>query len=497
MNYVMGIDLGTSSTKAMIMDEFGKCLGIGRGTYPVDIPGEHLAEQDPEKWWIGVKDAITEVLRVSGIQPEDIGGIGFSGQMHGMVALDSKGDVLRPAIIHLDQRCAGELAEIREKAGSLMQTELLNQPSAGMLIGSLYWMKKYEKELYDRIAVVMSPKDYIRYRLCGEIGSDYSDASAALAFSTKNKEWCRELLGKLEIRDDIWPEVHGSCEIAGKITGDASAETGLSVKTAVVYGAGDSLCALTGSGVIETGTMACNIGTASQLCLVVDKPICDEKLRIQTWCHSADDRWAIQSGALNGGSTLNWLKSKALMTGKTFEEMDEEAGRIPAGSEGLMFLPYLAGERTPWNDPYARGTYHGLSLQHEQAHIVRATMEGVMYNLRECLVILDQMDLERNYLISAGGGAKGKTWRQIQADMLNMPVHTTLVSEEACQGAAMMALVGLGVYPDLAEAAKATVHMSSEVTEPIAENVKIYEDRQVLFHELYKALRDLRKYTDR
>ncbi len=491
MGYVCGIDLGTSSTKALIMDDAGNCIGIGHGTYEVEIPQMSYAQQDPAQWYEAVKTAIREALTAAGLRGTDIAGISFSGQMHGMVALDSELRVLYPAVIHLDQRCAEELPLIREKAGDLMQTQLLNQPSAGMLIGSLYWLMKHEPAVYEKVRYVLSPKDYIRYLLCGEIGSEYSDASATLGFSVKDRDWCWELFKRLGLKTDIWPQVHDSSEVAGYITGRAAEETGLSTKTAVTFGGGDSLCALTGNGVIAKGAMACNIGTASQLCVVADQPIFDPKLRVQTWCHTVPQRWAVQSGTLNGGSTLNWLRNKVLKTDLSYSELDHEAGLTKAGAEGLFFIPYLSGERTPFNDPKAKGMYFGLGMKHEQGHIIRATMEGVLFNLRECLNILDEMQVERKTLIASGGAARGTTWKQIQADMLNMPVHTTLVSEEACQGAAMMALVGIGAYKDLAQAASAVVKMSPDVVEPIPENVKIYEEKQAIFHQLYEGTKDL------
>ena len=259
------------------------------------------------------------------------------------------------AIIHLDQRSSLELKEIRTLAGNLMTEELLNQPSAGMMISSLYWLKKHQKETYDRIRYVMSPKDYISFRLCGEIGTEYTDAGAALGFSVKNYRWCTELFKRLELKEEIWPPVHKSFEIAGNVTAEAAEETGLSTSTKVIYGAGDSMAALTGNGIIESGFITCNIGTSSQLAVVVDKPIFDPQMRIQTWCHTVPKRWVVQSGTLNGGSVLSWLRNNMLKTDETFAQLDQEAGLTPAGADGLYFLPYLAGERTPYNDPYAKG----------------------------------------------------------------------------------------------------------------------------------------------
>ena len=491
MDYFMGIDLGTSSTKTLIMDENGKTVGIGNAAYGIQIPQISYAEQNPLEWWEAVKTSIKKALQKAGIAGPKIVSIGFSGQMHGMVALDREKQLACPAIIHLDQRSSVDLQEIRALAGNLMQDELLNQPSAGMMVSSLYWLKKHQKETYDKICYVMSPKDYISFRLCGEIGTEYTDAGAALGFSVKNYRWCTELFQRLGLKEDIWPEVHASFEIAGQVTETAAEETGLSVKTKVVYGAGDSMAALTGNGIIESGTITCNIGTASQLAVVVDRPIFDPQMRIQTWCHTAPGHWVIQSGALNGGSVLNWLRGQILKTEQSFAQLDREAGATAAGADGLYFLPYLAGERTPYNNPDAKGVFFGLSMMHQQGHVVRAAMEGILFNLKECLGILDEMQVKRNLLIASGGAARGVTWKQIQADVLDMPVYSTNVNEEACQGAAILAAVGVGFFRDIPEACRATVTMSTEVVEPIAEHVKIYNEKQEIFHDLYGSVQGL------
>lgn len=491
LSLLAGIDLGTSSTKVLIMDASGKALGVGNASYGIQIPFVSWAEQDPEEWWSAVRSALSKAVSAAGILPGDLTGISFSGQMHGLVALTEEKELACPAIIHLDQRSGEYLGEIREKAGDLLSLELLNQPGAGMMISTLYWLKKKDPGLFEKIRFVMSPKDYIRYRLTGEIGTEVTDASASLGFSVRNRTWCEALFDRLDLPKEIFPSVHESCEIAGTVSLEAARETGLSTSCSVIFGAGDSLAAMTGIGVIERGVMACNIGTASQLVAVADQPIFDPKFRVQTWCHTRAGRWAIQSGALNGGSTLSWLRNQVLKSQEPFSLLDEEAAEVPAGSEDLLFLPYLSGERTPFNAPNARGVYFGLSMKHERAHLVRATMEGVLFNLRECLGIFDEIHAERTCLLSSGGAARGKTWRQIQADMLNMPVRRTLVEEEACQGAVILAAVGIGCYPDIPAACREIVHLIEEVTEPIPENVRIYEEKQVVFHSLYHQIKDL------
>ncbi len=491
MGYLAGIDLGTSSVKVLIMDSGGKTAAVAHRGYEVMTPKMSYAEQDPELWWRCTVEAIREALAASEINPEDLTGIGFSGQMHGLVAMDSGRRLVGPAIIWMDQRSSEEAALLRELAGELTDRELLNQPGAGMMICSLLWMKRHQPETYEKIRYVMLPKDYIRYRLTGEIGTDCADASATLAFSVKNRCWCRELIGRAGLKEDIWPAVGESAEAAGCVSAEAARETGLSEHTKVVYGAGDSAAQLIGNGVTEEGTMACNIGTASQIAVAVNRPVYDGRMRLQTWCHGVPDRWYVQGGALNGGSTLSWLKKKVLKDGRSYGELDEEAGLVPAGAEGLLFIPYLAGERTPVMDPHAKGIYFGLGMKHERAHIIRATMEGVIFNLKECTGVLDDMGIKRERMISSGGAAKGVVWKQIQADIMEMPVYTTETEEEACQGAALMAGVGCGVYKDMKEACAAVVKLHRDPVEPVAENVKRYKEQQEIFRELYQRVKDL------
>lgn len=488
MRYLMGIDLGTSSVKALITDEKGNPKGIGQKGYEVQTPIVGYAQQDPEEWWECTKQAVRQALASADVGGKEIAGIGFSGQMHGMVALDREKRPVGMAVIHLDQRSREEREEIYRTAGSLLGEELFNQPSAGMLICSLLWMKKNHREEYDRIAVVMSPKDYIRYRLTGEIATDQSDASATLAFSVKKSQWCWELIRRLDLKEDIWPEVYGSCEITGIITKEAERETGLAAGTKVVAGGGDCAAQLVGNGVIEEGTVSCNIGTASQLAVVTSRAVQDEKMRCQLWCHSIPGLWIYQGGALNGGNTLGWLRNKILETKGEFASLDERASQVPAGCEGLLFLPYLAGERTPFNNPLAKGVFMGLSMKHDQAYMVRAVMEGVLYNLRECKKIFDEMQVPQKKVVASGGAAKGVCWKQIQADMLDMPVHTTAVQEEACFGALIMPAVGIGIYPDIYEACRCLVSWNPKVTEPIPEHVKKYQEQQAVFEELYERV---------
>ncbi len=492
MEYTMGIDLGTSSVKAALLDRSGRLTGAEGKKYGISIPALGWAEQDPEEWWSAAKMAVAQLLRAGGVSRERIKGIGFSGQMHGVVALDQKGAPVCPAIIWMDQRAGQEGEEIQRIAAETgLDKKLMNRPIPGTLICSLLWLKRHRPEQYEKIRWVMPPKDYLRYRLSGEICTEDTDASASLAFSVSDKRWCGELLEKLEIDPAIFPETVKPWQICGRVTAAAAEETGLAQGTPLVAGGADSAMQLLGNGVIFQGAAACNIGTGAQVLTVADRPVFDDGLRLQTFCHAVPDLWYLQCGTLNGGSALNWLKSQALQTEADFKDFFRPAERTPAGAEGLLFLPYLAGERNPYLDPNAKGIFFGLAMKHSQGHLIRAVMEGVAYNLRECMDILGQFGLPMTRLIVSGGGAKGQLWRQIIADMFDIPVYRTETVEEACTGAAMTAAVGLGWYQDPAQAVEAVIKVDKEATLPIPAHAALYAENRPRFRRLYERTKEL------
>ncbi|MDD3213438.1 MAG: xylulokinase [Eubacteriales bacterium] len=488
---MVGIDLGTSSVKALICDYLGNVAGVGSAGYEIETPHIGWAEQEPNCWWTSTRAAIAQALLNAKVDASSIRGIGLSGQMHGVVAMDRECLPLGKAIIWMDQRSVEERDELRQAAGALIEQELLNQPSSGMMICTLLWLRKHRPEVYEQIATVLLPKDYIRYRLTGVLSAEPSDASATLAFSVVKREWCRELIQRLGLKTDIWPTLLESCSIAGTLTHAASEATGLPAGIPVASGGGDSSIQILGNGVLGNGTMSCNIGTASQYATMADSPVFDPQMRCQTWCSPDTTKWLVQGGTLNGGSALRWFRERVLRTDRPFAELSDEASLIPAGSEGLVFIPYLAGERTPFNDPLARGVFFGLSMKHGQAHMTRSIMEGVLYNLRECRDVFDSIGLTSRRVIASGGAAKSPLWRQIMADVLNSPIYTTNTREEACLGAAITALVGLQVYGSIQEACEAVVHTSPDATLPIPENVTVFNDRFSVFHELYQRVQNL------
>ncbi len=492
MEYTMGIDVGTSSVKAALLERSGRLAGAVSKKYEIFIPTLGWAEQDPEEWWEAAKSAVAEVLRVCGVSGGQVKGIGFSGQMHGLVALDKDEKPVCPAIIWMDQRSGKESAELQKivEENGLGGT-LMNRPIPGSLICSLLWLKRHEPALFEEIRWAMLPKDYLRYRLCGEIFTDETDASASLAFSVAERRWCGELRDKLGIDPAIFPSVGKPWDVCGKVSSLAAAETGLLQGTPLAAGGADSAMQLVGNGVIFPGSYACNIGTGAQILTVTDRPMYDEALRSQTFCHAAESSWYLQCGTLNGGSALNWLKGQALQNQADFETFLKSAASVPAGSEGLIFLPYLAGERNPYLNPDAKGIFFGLAMKHGQGHLIRAVMEGVAYNLYECMEIMKGLGLPVSRLIASGGGAKGQLWRQILADMFGVPVYTTETTEEACTGAAMMAAVGLGWYKDTAQAVEETVKLAEQATVPVPDHTALYEENRWRFRGLYEGTKGL------
>lgn len=493
MEYTMGIDLGTSSVKAALLDRSGRLAGAVGKRYGISIPALGWAEQDPEAWWSAVRLAVAELLQTSGVSKEQVKGIGFSGQMHGVVLLDQKGVPVCPAIIWMDQRARQESEEIQRIAAETgLDKQLMNRPIPGTLICSLLWLKRHRPTQYEKIRWAMPPKDYLRYRLSGEICTEDTDASASLAFSVADRRWCGELLEKLELDPAIFPEPVKPWQLCGGVTAAAAEVMGLAPGTPLTAGGADSAMQLLGNGVISQGAAACNIGTGAQVLTVSDRPVFDVQLRSQTFCHAVPDLWYLQCGTLNGGSALNWLKNQVLQAESDYEDFLRPAERVPAGAEGLLFLPYLAGERNPYLDPDAKGIFFGLAMKHSQSHLIRAVMEGVAYNLRECMDILGQLGLPMTRLIVSGGGAKGQLWRQIIADMFNVPVYTTKTVEEACTGAAMTAAVGLGWYQDPAQAVETVVKMDEKATLPIPAHAALYEENRPRFRQLYELYESVR-----
>lgn len=487
MEYFVGIDLGTSSVRAVAVDPDGNASAAGQCEYDIQKPELDRAEQDMDQLWEATVQAIRKMLAEKPEIRDEVRGIGFSGQMHGLVMVDREIRPVGNAIIWADQRSA---EQIRHIYGTVPEEEFAkvfeNRLSTGFLLPSLVWVREKEPARYEKIYKVMLPKDYIRYRICGELGTDASDACSTGMWDMKARTWAFDILKKLDIPAEYLVESHESYEKAGTVTKECAERTGLKEGTFVAFGGGDSLMMELGNGMIRGGLMASTIGTACHLTCALDAPTYDPKLRTNTWCHGGEHLWSIMGAHLSGGVALKWLKNN-ILGAQSFDAMTALASEVPAGSEGLLFLPYLNGERTPHNDPNAKAVYLGMTLRHDKRHMIRSTMEGIVYSMKESYAIFCSLGIRGDRIIAAGGGAKSPLFRQIQADMYDCPICINQGKEQASIGAAMTAAVGSGYYKDYEEACARMVHLSPEATEPIPENVKKYEEEFQRFKEIYFA----------
>ncbi len=491
MPYLMGVDLGTSSVKAMLMDAEGNQRALAGEKYDVAIPRPFWAEQDPEMWWEKTAAVIARAVAESGGAADAIAAVGFSGQMHGLVCLGADGRPVRPAIIWQDQRSAEAIAEIHDRLGrDFVAGRTLNALSPGFLLASLYWLAKHEPENYEKTACVMLPKDYIKYRLSGVTATDYSDAAGSLAFDNLNLRWATEMLLLLDLDPDKLAPAFPSVHAVGTVTAEAARQTGLSPRTAVVNGGADQAMQAIGNGIVSDGIFSANIGTGGQISASMAKPVFDAELRTNTFAHALPNRWYIMGASLSAGASLKWL-AKNVLRDADFARLDEGAALVPAGSGGLVFLPYLAGDRTPHLDPHAKGMFFGLTLDHNRHHFVRAVMEGVVFSLRDGMEILTGLGIPCRRLIASGGGAQSDLWLQMQADILGRDVYRSLAKEQACLGAALAAGVGAGVYAGFDEACGHAVKMDNAPCRPNDANARAYERGYGVYRELYRRNKEL------
>ena len=483
----MGIDLGTSSVRAFMIDFDQNQSYVAGENYDVAIPQLGYAEQDPLMWYEKTVGVVRRVLNESGADPREIKAISFSGQMHGMVALDCDGAPVMNVPIWLDQRSADDLPEIYEILGEERARDCLqNRIATGFLLSSLYWTRKRRPELYERIARVMLPKDYIKYRLCGRAVTDYSDAAGSLAFDNARLCWSDPVIEALGLKREIFPECLPSAQVVGHVTKEAARDMGLCEDTLVVNGGSDQCMQSIGNAVVEEGVFACNIGTSSLITTAAHSPLYDPLLRTNTFAHALPGCWTVMAACLNGGSTLKWLTQK-IFRGESYEEINRMVESRPCGANGLFFLPYMAGERTPHMDPRARGVFFGFNLDHGRADMARALMEGIVFALKDGLRVLEEIGIPCRRIVAAGGGARSDVWLQIQADIFEKEVCRSASKEQACLGAAITAAVGAGAYADYLSACAACVEQPRQVFAPKEENVRLYRRTYPIFRELYAA----------
>lgn len=498
--YLLGIDLGTTSVKSLLLDENGQVAGTATAELPLSIPRPGWSEQDPADWWAATCAGVRAVLDRTGVRPTAIEGVGISGQMHGATLLDAAGAVTRACILWNDQRSAPQCDEITHRAGGRerLLAMVANPALAGFTAPKLLWVRQREPEVWARVATVLLPKDYLVYRLTGELGTEVSDAAGTLLLDVRRRAWSEDMLALLDLPRTIVPICRESSEVVGRITPEAAAACGLVAGTPVVAGGADNACAAVGTGVIEPGRLMSSIGTSGTMVAPTSLPMVDPGGRVHTFCHAAPNTWYVMGVMLSAGGALRWFRDawcqaeidRARREGRdAYEVLMELAETVPAGAEGLLFLPYLSGERTPHGDPQARGVFCGLTLRHEKAHLVRAVVEGVTFGLRDSLEIMRALDLPAAEVYATGGGARSPFWRQVQADIFGMPVVPEQAGEGPALGAALLAGAGTGVF-SLRDGAARAVHTGAP-TLPSPDRRRIYERVYARYDRLYPALKDV------
>lgn len=485
MACILGIDLGTSSVKAMLLDEYNGIIGVASQSYTVDIPVKGYAQQSPDMWWGAVKSTVRQLEAEYKDKFNEIRVVGYSGQMHGLVLTGSNGAVLYPAIIWMDQRSKGILEKVTKDIGKEKMGEIFhNRLFSGFAFASLLWIKEYEPYIFEQIYKVLMPKDYIRFCMTGEYGTDASDASSSCMFNIGERDWAWEIIRKCGVPQSIFPKVHESTEIAGVITELCALETGLPVGIPVVYGCGDQPAQSIGNGGIAEGILISNIGTGAQISTYSNQDIYDRKLRLHTFCHALNKAHTIFGATLCGGLSMNWLKDSVLGM-KEFYEMSDMVKEVEPGSEGLIYLPYLTGERTPHMNPDAKGMFFGLCLKHDRKNFIRSVMEGVTFSLKDSMEIFEQMGLKSDRIIASGGGASSSVWLQIQADILEKEIYVCKVKEQACLGACILAGIGSGILKSAEDGVERFVSYRHDCYEPRKQYQNMYREQHEMYQNLY------------
>jgi xylulokinase len=490
MALVLGIDVSTTATKAILVDESGKVAGIGSSAYSYEVPRPGWSEQDPDLWWTGTKDAVRRALVAAGVDGDAVAAVGLTGQMHGAVLLDVADRPVRPAILWNDQRTEAECDAIREAVGIDRLVAIAgNDAMTGFTAPKLLWVRANEPDAWGRVARVLLPKDFVRLRLTGVHAVDKADGAGTLLFDLADRDWSTELLGTLDLDPALFPPTFEGPEVTGEVTASAAEATGLRAGTPVVAGGGDQAANAVGVGAIASGVLALSLGTSGVVFAGTERPIVEPRGRVHAFCHAVPDRWHLMSVMLSAAGSLRWFRD-ALAPGVAFDELVSDAEAVPPGSDGLYFLPYLTGERSPHPDPSARGAFIGLTVAHDRRHLARAVLEGVAYGLRDGLDLMGAAGMPAPSVVRAsGGGLESPLWRQILADVLGVTIAGVGTTEGAAFGAALLATPAGGLAGSVTEVVERSVHV-----EPLAEpgpDAAAYADRHAVYGELYPALADL------
>ena len=491
MAYFLGLDVSTTATKALLIDDLGRVAGVGSSSYGLVTPRPLWAEQDPGLWWSAAQTSIRQVLADTGLSGDAVAGIGLTGQMHGLVPLDGRGEVLRPAILWNDQRADAECREMRRRLGLERLVEITgNDAFPGFTAPKLLWMRANEPDLFERIRQVLLPKDYLRFKLTGRYATDRAGAGGTLMLGLESRDWSPDLLEAFDLPASWLPKTHEGTEVTGTVSAEAAEATGLRAGTPVVGGGGDQAAQAVGVGAVCSGILALTVGTSGVVFASTDRPLSDPRGRLHAFPHAVPGRWHVMGVMLSAAGSLRWYRDVVAPEAEFTALIDEAAGVAP-GSEGLFFLPYLSGERTPHADPQARGAFSGLTLAHGRAHMTRAVLEGVAFGLKDNLALIASLGLDpaREIRVS-GGGAQSPVWRQILADVLGTALVSSKTVEGAAVGAALLAGVGVGCWSTVEDACEMAVSLG-ERTLPRDKHRRLYEKIYQKFIAYYPALRPL------
>jgi len=497
MTYLLGIDVSTTGVKALLVDQDGVVRGSANIEQPLYTPQPLWSEQDPADWWNGAVQSIRSVLAQTGLSGEAIQGIGLTGQMHGLTLLDENGVVLRPAILWNDQRTGAQCDEIRARLGKQRLVEITgNDALTGFTAPKILWVQQNEPEVFRKTRHILLPKDYVRYRFTGAFAIDRADAAGTILLDIKTRDWSPVMLDALDIPLEWLPKTYEGPEITGRVTPEAAALTGLTAGTPVIAGGGDQAAQAVGVGAVQPGIVALTLGTSGVVFATTSQPFIEPQGRLHAFCHAVPGRWHFMGVMLSAAGSLQWHRD-TLAPGTDFDTLVGEAEGIPAGSEGLFFLPYLTGERTPYPDPLARGAFVGLTIRHGLPHMTRAILEGVAFGLRDSFELMKSAGLPAIQQVRvSGGGARNPLWRQILADVLDTELITVNTTEGAAYGAALLAGVGAGVWESV-DMACATLVKQTGRAAPVAKNVALYQDGYAVYRKLYPALRQISYDTSR
>lgn len=490
MTYWMGIDIGTGGSRALLVDAKGSvAAGFTAPHEDVHMPQPLWAEQRPENWWDAAQAAIRGVLAEAHVGGDQVAGVGLSGQMHGLVLLDSGNAVIRPALIWCDQRSQPQVDAIHAKLGrDRVVAAIANPVLTGFTLPKLLWVRDHDPRSFEQTRKVLLPKDYVRFCLTGEFASEVSDASGTALFDVVHRRWSSFMLDGLGLEKDLLPRVVESPEVTGKIGAGAAARTGLKAGTPVVGGAGDQAASAVGNGIVEAGVVSCTIGTSGVVFAHMEKVAYDPGGRVHTFCHAVPGKWHVMGVTQGAGLSLQWFRNQ-LARGVSYDDLTAEAATAALGCDGLFWLPYLMGERTPHLDAAARGGWIGLTAKHTCADLMRAVLEGVSYSLKDCLQIIEELGIHVKAVRASGGGARSPFWRQMLADIFDKPIATLATQEGSAYGVALLAMVGTGHYATVPEACRAAIREVSRV-DPQPDAARAYAARYPIFRSLYPALRD-------